>query len=93
MEDIQTVCFGHYGALDMQVNELCEAVLRQLDIWLKIVSENRGQPTEKIRDKIIEKDSALAELAEFPPDIYRRELSFFLNSISGMSQYLLEKQS
>ena len=93
LEDIQTVCFGHYGALDMQVNELCEAVLRQLDIWLKIVSENRGQPTEKIRDKIIEKDSALAELAEFPPDIYRRELSFFLNSISGMSQYLLEKQS
>ena len=88
LQDVKTFCFGHYGALDISLKKICDNTLRQMDLWLKIVSDNLDKSAQNIRAEILKRDKTLQPLSDFPEDIYERELSFFLNSISGMQQYL-----
>jgi glyoxylase-like metal-dependent hydrolase (beta-lactamase superfamily II) len=88
LQGVKKVCFGHYGTLDMPLKKICDNTMRQMDLWLKIVSDNLNKSTQNIRAEILKRDKSLQPLNDFPEDIYERELSFFLNSISGMRQYL-----
>ncbi len=88
LQEVRTVCFAHYGASAENLEEIGGRTLRQLALWLEIVKGNLDRPIDAIIKEILHKDRALLAIDKLSEDIYKRELSFFKNSIDGMKQYV-----
>ena len=82
----KTLCYGHFGCYDDAVGRL-RLVRSKLLTWHEIVSlaVREGKDQEQVISLLREKDQSLCYLDSLDEPTYRREHTFLLNSINGLS--------
>ncbi len=85
--DPSMICYGHFGSYDNAVERL-RLVRSKLLTWHEIVgpAAREGKNPEQILSLLREKDQSLNYLDSLDESTYRREHTFLLNSINGLSR-------
>lgn len=81
------LCYGH-GGHTAGAAAVCEAALRQLDLWVRTVEELVRAEAEYLSDAALDRllgaDPAFARFHDLPPDVQARERHFFGNTLQGL---------
>ncbi|MDW7712072.1 MAG: MBL fold metallo-hydrolase [Deferrisomatales bacterium] len=81
------LCYGH-GGHTAGARAVCEAALRQLDLWVRTVEElvrSGGEDLARAAfDRLLDVDPAFARFRDLPPDVQARERYFFGNTLQGL---------
>jgi glyoxylase-like metal-dependent hydrolase (beta-lactamase superfamily II) len=81
------LCYGH-GGHTAGAGPVCEAALRQLDLWVRTVEEMVRSGTEDLPGaafrRLLDADPAFARFRDLPPDVQARERYFFGNTLQGL---------
>lgn len=83
----RTICYGHFGCYGNALEKLRTIRLKLL-IWHESVGSavREGKSPEQILSLLREKDKSLDYLDSLDEPAYRRERTFLLNSINGLSR-------
>ncbi len=94
------ICFSHYGECN-DGSELIKTAKQQLLLWVDVISKyvdaDLDQVPEPVMEKIIgdlsDTDPVYGQKELLPPELYKREMHFSVNSIKGIFQYLKKMAS
>ncbi len=87
------LCFGHYGHTP-EVRQTLALARSQIDLWVEVVRKHLAAgeefPEEAIFQELLEVDPHFGLYRSLPPDVQRRERTFFANAVAGIRGYLQE---
>jgi glyoxylase-like metal-dependent hydrolase (beta-lactamase superfamily II) len=84
------ICFAHYGMYNNADNVL-GAAKNQLQLWVKIINENRIKSMDEIIISLLQNDETFSLYHNLEPAMQARERHFAVNSIEGILKYLEKK--